>query len=81
MTDKELRRLNRAELLEILVSMKKELDSTAEENISLKLELREKAEGYKELESALKHMSRQLDGLCTAMNVKTADETENKPNG
>ena len=34
MTDKELRRLNRAELLEILVSMKKELDSTAEENIS-----------------------------------------------
>lgn len=81
MTDKELQRLNRAELLEMLVSMKKELDRTAEENISLKLELREKTEGCKELEAALKHMSRQLDGLCTAMNVKIADETESKPNG
>lgn len=76
MTDKELQKLNRTELLEMLVAMKKELDRVNSENDLLELKLKEKTDSEKELMGLLMRMSKQLDGLCSAMNVRIAVEAE-----
>lgn len=78
MTDKELQKLNRTELLEMLVAMKKELDRVNSENDLLELKLKEKTDSEKELMGLLMRMSKQLDGLCSAMNVRIAVGAEIK---
>lgn len=56
MTDKELKKLKRDELLEILLYMRKELDETKLENIELKKKLDEVQKGHLSKESIDKIM-------------------------
>ncbi|WP_124099027.1 hypothetical protein [Ruminococcus sp. Marseille-P6503] len=76
MTDKELHKLNRTELLELLVAVKKELDRANGEIELLKAQIADKADAEKEYSGTLLRMSKQLDGLCSAMNIQLAVEEE-----
>ncbi len=76
--DKKLRKLNRTELLEMLVAMKKELDRVSGENESLQKKLNDNEEAQKKLMQTLQEMSVKLDGLCKAMNVQTDIDSESK---
>ncbi|MDE5772405.1 MAG: hypothetical protein K2I06_12395 [Ruminococcus sp.] len=54
MTDKELHRLKRSELLDLLFYMRKELDELQEENESLKKQIEISAENREMLEKIFK---------------------------
>ncbi|MDD5947283.1 MAG: DNA repair protein [Oscillospiraceae bacterium] len=70
MTDKQLRKLRRAELLEMMFYIQKELDELKEENESLKQKL-EKAEGGLSEES--------LRQIVDAVKTAVADIAAEKP--
>jgi hypothetical protein len=84
MTDRELRGLKRSELLELMFSLRKELDKANEENESLKKQLEAIDSSHEELLRLMKKASLQLDSLCAAETVKsdesddTADTAENE---
>lgn len=73
MTDKEIAKLRRTELLEILYSMRKEMDSLAEENQSLKNEL----ENQKNLVELCKEILEVARDTNSAVKGETSEKTEN----
>lgn len=66
MTDKELRKLKRSELLDLLLYMRKELDELQEENESLRKQLKDSAENREMLEKIFK-------AVCTEEQKKESD--------
>ncbi len=70
MTDKQLRKLRRAELLEMMFYIQKELDELKEENESLKQKL-EKAEGGLSEES----LRQIIDAVKSVVADTTAEQT------
>lgn len=64
MTDNELKKLRRRELLEILYYMRKEIDETKLENERLQKLLDERNKDHEEVMSELKKALKQLDRLC-----------------
>ncbi|MGN0647508.1 MAG: hypothetical protein ACI4J3_02625 [Oscillospiraceae bacterium] len=70
MTDKQLRKLRRAELLEMMFYIQKELDELKEENESLKQKL-EKAEGGLSEES----LRQIIDAVKSVVADTTAEKT------
>lgn len=66
MTDKELRKLKRSELLEILYFMRKEMDSLRQENEQLRSELisRPLDDNVGEILSVVRDISVKTDKLC-----------------
>lgn len=74
MTDKELRKLKKTELLELMLYLRQELDKVKLENEKLRTQLdsctAQKAETEtKLLETALR-MEKQLSALCTAQDIE-----------
>lgn len=81
MTDKELRRLRRKELLELLFYLRRELDEAKKENESLRRQLEEKTDPQDEIRSFIRRASVQLDKLCTAQFGENAAEDEHSDGG
>lgn len=66
MTDNELKKLKRRDLLEILYYLRKELDETRLENERLRELINEHNKDHKEIMSELSKASKQIDRLCRA---------------
>lgn len=64
LTDRELRKLRRKELLELLFYLRRELDEAKKENESLKRRLEESGDSKDELRLFIRRASVQLDKLC-----------------
>lgn len=76
MTDKELKKLRKSELLELLLYMRKEIDSLKVENQSLEERIEEiEQSGIRELLKIAKSNQEKLDMFCSWL--MTANE-ENK---
>lgn len=74
MTERELHKLKRQELLEILVSLRKELDSETEKNNRLRIQLEEK-------DSEVLRLLRLLceaQGIDTGCTAEEHDENESE---
>lgn len=73
MTDKELRKLKRSELLEILYFMRKEIDSLKSENEELRSSLRAKPldENVAEILTIVRETSVKTDKLCEMAESKS----------
>lgn len=74
MTDKELRKLKKTELLELMLYLRQELDKVKLENEELRAQLdscvaRKAETETKLLETALR-MEKQLTALCTAQDIE-----------
>ena len=76
MTDKEIQKLRRSELLEILYSLRKEVDSLQAENEALKKKLEEQNSVFGEILSIVKETNTIIKGEETEK-VCCAEETEN----
>lgn len=80
MTDKELRKLKRSELLELMYYMKKELDEVKEENEALRSQLNAHVAGQadinKEILEAVLKTAKKVDALCKAENLEVSEEDE-----
>lgn len=66
MTDNELKKLKRKDLLEILYYMRKELDETRLENERLQELINERDKNHEEIMLKLNKASKQIDRLCRA---------------
>lgn len=81
MTDKELKKLNRRELLEILYYMRKELDETKTENERLQKLVDESNKDHEEIMTALNKAMNKINKLCSAQfggNIKSeGDDSHN----
>lgn len=79
MTDKELRKLKRSELLELMYYLKKELEDVKSENKDLRGQLEDKANEKADINSdilaAVQKIAEQVDSLC---NAKSSDDTAEK---
>lgn len=68
MTDKELRKLKRRELLELMYYLKKELEDVKLENEDLRKQLEDKAIAQSDVNddilAIIKRMAGQVDSLC-----------------
>ncbi len=84
MTDKELRKLKKTELLELMLYLRQELDKVKLENEELRAQLdactaRKADTDTKLLETALR-MEKQLSALCTAQDIEIHfEEAEDTP--
>lgn len=75
MTDKEISKLRRSELLEILYSLRKEIDLLEEENKSLKMELEEIK--YKDsIFNEILEVAKETNTIVKANNVNSISEKE-----
>lgn len=81
LTDKELRKLRRKELLELLFYLRRDLDEVKKENESLRRQLEEKTNSQDELHDFIRKASVQLDKLCLAQLGETAAEDEHSADG
>ncbi|MDO4945173.1 MAG: hypothetical protein Q4E74_08265 [Ruminococcus sp.] len=83
MTDKELKRLSRSELLELMLYLKKELDSEKSENEELRKKLEEKNTAVTALKDELKALTQGVRLLCEAQGIefelRNKDNEENSP--
>lgn len=65
MTDKELKKLSKSELLEILLLLRRELDDLRNENIELRARLVEEKNGTcNEILKLLKETNGKVDAFC-----------------
>lgn len=81
MTDKELKKLNRRELLEILYYMRKELDETKTENERLQKLVDESNKDHEEIMTALNKAMNKINKLCSAQfgdNIKSKGDDSHK---
>lgn len=76
MTDKELKKLSRTELLELMLYLRKELDSVKEVNESLKKQLDEKDAAVSALCGELKVVTQGVRLLCEGQGIRL-DRREN----
>lgn len=74
MTDKELRKLKRKELLELMYYLQKELEDVKLENAELHKQLEDKAEAQSnannDILEIVKKIAGQVDSLCKTKNSK-----------
>lgn len=74
MTDKELRKLKRKELLELMYYLQKELEDVKLENAELHKRLEDKAEAQSnannDILEIVKKIAGQVDSLCKTKNSK-----------
>ncbi len=74
MTDKELRKLKRKELLELMYYLQKELEDVKLENAELHKRLEDKAEAQynanNDILEIVKKIAGQVDSLCKTKNSK-----------
>jgi hypothetical protein len=79
MTDKELRKLKRRELLELMYYLKKELEDVKLENEDLRKQLEDKAIAQSDVNddilAIIKRMAGQVDSLCKE---KGSNDTKSK---
>lgn len=79
MTDKELRKLKRIELLELMYYLKEELEKVRQENETLKARLESQSTGQDDVNQKIleevQNVSRKIDELCRA-NVLKSDEPD-----
>lgn len=80
MTDKELQRLSRKDLLELMIALRTQLDKVNAENDQLKRTLKKKAEESAKQERTLERISRQLDKVLAALNLQISltDDSNNE---
>jgi hypothetical protein len=71
MTDAELRKLRRQELLEILFEMRSELDKVKSENERLRKRLEENTDG--ELIALVRTSAERIEQLCRAQGINPAE--------
>lgn len=76
MTDKELKKLKRRELLEILYYMRKELDETRLENERLKKFNDENCKNHEEIMTALDKVLNKINKLCGKQLDDTAKQSD-----
>lgn len=80
MTDKELRKLKRGELLELMYYMKKDLEELNQENQSLRDQLNAHVAGQadinKEILEAVLKTAKRVDSLCKANGLESDDDEE-----
>lgn len=80
MTDKELRKLKRTELLELMYYLKEELEKVRQENENLKAKLEAQSAGQGDVNlkilEEVQNASRKIDELCRA-NVLKNDQPDN----
>lgn len=69
MTDKELHKLKRQELLEILYYMRTELDDVRAENDRLKQRLETRDKDYEHIMEGVKDLSAKLNSVCAKVGV------------
>ncbi len=84
MTDKELKKLKRTELLELMLYLRRELDLVKQENETLRSQLnahsQEQGNIQRELMETVRKTAQQVEQLCKAQNIpaeemaKTAEE-------
>ncbi len=78
MTDKELKKLKKTELLELMLYLRRELDTVKSENEELRRQLEEYTIGQNgmqnEIFEAVKKANERLDALCTAQGIGTDSE-------
>ncbi len=79
MTDKELKRLKKTELLELMLYLRQELDKVKAENEELKKQLEvhgtEEAEMRTKLRDTVEKMDRRLTALCAAQGIDEPEES------
>ena len=79
MTDKELRKLKRTELLELMYYLKEELEKVGQENETLKARLESQSAGQGDVNlkilEEVQNASRKIDELCRA-NVMKNDQPD-----
>lgn len=82
MTDKELRKLKRGELLELMYYLRKELEEVKLENEDLRKQLEDKAGARSDINNDIleivKKMAGQVDSLCK---IKDSNNTKVKGTG
>ena len=80
MTDKELQRLSRKDLLEIMIALRTQPDKVNAENHQLKRKKKKKAEESAKQERTLERISRQLDKVLAALNlqISLSDDSNNE---
>lgn len=71
---KDLRNLNKLELLELVYAMRTELDKAEGENRKLKRELRENKKELNELLYNSRNMARQVSKLCNEVYIPYIDD-------
>ncbi|MBO5449328.1 MAG: hypothetical protein J5994_08360 [Ruminococcus sp.] len=78
MTDKELKKLKRTELLELMLFMKKELDRVKDENAVLEKKLEEREADLDELLGRTGETLRMVSMLCenAGLSAEAAPDTE-----
>ncbi len=84
MTDKELRRLKKSELLELMLYLRQELDKVRLENEELRsrleMQVAEKTAAEKKLLETVFRMEKQISALCTAQDIEIHfEENEEAP--
>ena len=72
MTDKELRKLHKYELIELLYNIRKELDEATAENKVLKEQLAEKTESADELMDLVRETAENVRSLCGIDSIENA---------
>lgn len=74
MTDKELKKLKKTELLELMLYLRRELDTVKKDNEELRRQLEAYTIGQKDMHSelldAVKKANEKLDALCSAKNIE-----------
>lgn len=80
MTDNDLKKLKRKDLLEILYYMRKELDETRLENERLQELIDERNKNHEEVMEKLNKASKQIDRLCRVQlgDSKKSDDSNPK---
>ncbi len=82
MTEKELKKLSKSELLEILLLLRRELDELRDENIELKAKLAEEKNGTgNEILRLLKETNSKVDAFCGwLLKEENSGEQKSSPN-
>ena len=85
MTDKELRKLRRRELLELMYYLKKELEDVKLENEDLRKQLEDKAGAQSDINNdileTVKKIAGQVDSLCKTKNSGNSNDKKVKGTG
>lgn len=74
MTDKELRKLHKSELIEVLYEISKELENVRKENEELKQQIKTKDESHGELMMLVRETAENVRNLCGIESNENSEE-------